>query len=214
MATLGNVMISDNVNCLLNSNRFAPGAFWNFLDIILWIFLIFAGISAILNAIKNQKVPLISILFVIWVLIIFLWFLLICSNSEFIGKFMIWMFALWAFMRWIMLAAYALQKKSELPLRWGILLLWWLLLLLAIMIAVSNKAADNVRNFAGICIGISIIIDGVSLLLFALKWGNLQTTQAQIITQANENEIAQWDVVVTSETVVITNNTNPEQQNW
>ena len=105
----------------------APSAFWNFLDIILWIFLIFAGISAVINAFKNQKVPLISILFAIWVLIIFLWFLLICSNSEFIGKFMIWMFALWAFMRWIMLAVYAIQKKNELPLRRGILLLWWLL---------------------------------------------------------------------------------------
>ena len=116
-------------------------------------------------------------------------------------------------MRWIMLAVYAIQKKDELPLRWGILLLWWLLLMLAIMIAVSNKTAGGVRDFAGRCIGITIIIDGISLLLFALKWGNIQTAQAQIITQANENEIAQWDVVITTETVVVTNDTDSEQQN-
>lgn len=81
------------------------------------------------------------------------------------------------------------------------------------MIAASNKTAWGVRIFAGRCIGISIIIDGISLLLFALKWGNMQTTQAQIITQANENEIAQWDVVVTTETVVITNTPDTEPQN-
>jgi hypothetical protein len=37
------------------------------------------------------------------------------------------------------------------------------------MIAVSNRTAGGARNFAGICIGISIIFDGISLLLFALK---------------------------------------------
>jgi hypothetical protein len=52
------------------------------------------------------------------------------------------------------------------------------------------------------------------LLLFALKWGNAKITQAQVITQATENEIAQGDVVVTSKTVVVTNNPDSEQQNW
>ncbi len=78
---------------------------------------------------------------------------------------------------------------------------------LAIMTAVSFKDASD---FAGVCIWISIIFDGISLLFFALRGNN---AQAQIISQANQNEIAQWDVVVTTETVVISNNPNPETKN-
>lgn len=187
----------------------APNLFWKFLDIILWIFLLFSWISAIINAIKNQQVQLISVLFAIWVLITFLWILLIFSKSEFVGKFTIWMFALRALMRGLMLIFFGIQNKEVQPFRWWILWLWGILVLLAIMTAVSK----NATNFAGVCIWISIIFDGISLLFFTLRWNNTQTVQAQIITEANENEIAQWDVVVSSETVVITNNPNPESQN-
>ena len=187
----------------------APGVFWKFLDIILWIFLVFSWISAVINSIKNQQVKLISILFAIWVLMTLLWFLLIFSGSEFVGKLTIWMFALWALMRWLMLIFFSIQNKETQTFWWAIMLLWWILVFLAIMTAVSK----NATNFAWVCIWISIIFDGISLLFFALRWGNVQTTQAQIITQAEQNEIAQWDVVVTTETVVISNNPNSENKN-
>jgi hypothetical protein len=54
-------------------------------------------------------------------------------------------------------------------------------------------------NLVWICIWISIIFDGASLLFFALKWWN--NIQTQIIAQADQNEIAQWEVVVTQTTV-------------
>ena len=184
----------------------APSAFWKFLDIVLWVFLLFSWISAIINSIKNQQVQLISILFAIWVLITILWILLIFSKSEFIGKLTIWMFALWALMRWLMLIFFSIQNKETQTFRWAIMLLWWILVFLAIMTAVSK----NATNFAGVCIWISIIFDGISLLFFALRGNN---AQAQIISQASQNEIAQWDVVVTTETVVISNDPNSEAKN-
>lgn len=185
----------------------APGTFWKFMDIILWVFLLFSWISAILNSIKNQQVQLISVLFAIWVLTVILWILLIFSKSQFVGKLTIIMFALWALLRWLMLIFYGLQNKEIQRFRRAILLLWGILVFLAIMTAVSFKDASD---FAGVCIWISIIFDGISLLFFALRGNN---AQAQIISQANQNEIAQWDVVVTTETVVISNNPNPETKN-
>ena len=186
----------------------APGTFWKFMDIILWIFLLFSWISAIINSIKNQQVQLISVLFAIWVLATLLWILLIFSMSQFVGKLTIIMFALWALMRWLMLIFYGIQNKEVQKFWRAILLLWGILVFLAIMTAVSFKDA---ADFAWVCIGISIIFDGISLLFFAIRGWNVQTAQSQIITEANQNEIAQWDVVVTNETIVITNNPDQNQ---
>ena len=66
-------------------------------------------------------------------------------------------------------------------------------------------------NLVWICIGISIIFDWLSLLFFSLKWGNTQRVQAQIISEADGNEIAQWDVVITE--TVITNTPDNQPQN-
>ena len=118
------------------------------------------------------------------------------------------MFALWAFMRGGMLMFFWIQNKDNLPLRWWICILWWTLVLLAILTAISSA---GMANLVWICIGISIIFDWLSLLFFAIKWGNTQIMQAQIISQADENEIAQWDVVITE--TVITNNPNNQPQN-
>lgn len=128
--------------------------------------------------------------------------------SQFVGKLTIIMFALWALMRWLMLIFYGLQNKEVQKFWRAILLLWGILVFLAIMTAVSFKDASD---FAWVCIWISIIFDGVSLLFFALRGWNVQTVQAQIITEAGQNEIAQWDVVVTNETIVVTNNPDQNQ---
>lgn len=188
---------------------FNPWKFWGIINILLWISLIFAGLSAIINAIKNQKAQYISFLFVVWILILMLWIVLICSReANFVWKLMVWMFALWAFMRGGMLMFFWIQNKDNLPLRWWICILWWTLVLLAILTAISSA---GMANLVWICIGISIIFDWLSLLFFAIKWGNTQIMQAQIISQADENEIAQWDVVITE--TVITNNPNNQPQN-
>ena len=178
-----------------------PWLFWNFLDIVLWIFLIFSGISAIINAVKNQNIPLISFLFAIWILITILWFILIFSKSEFVWKIMIRMFALWAFMRWVMLVFFSLQNKEKQIFRWAFGLLWILLVILAIITAFSKTAT----NIAWICIGISIIFDGLSLLYFTIKWIWKKSIQNQIITQAEWNEIAQWEIIIW-ETIKFTKN--------
>ena len=81
---------------------------------------------------------------------------------------------------------------------------------LAIVIAVSDKS--EARTLAWICIWISTVIDGISLLVAALKLKNTSSLQAQIIDQANQNEIGQWDVVV-SETVLISTNQDNQADN-
>ena len=188
---------------------FNPSKFWWIINILLWISLIFAGLSAIINAIKNQKAQYISFLFVVWILILMLWIILVCSSdANFVWKLMVWMFALWAFMRWGMLIFFWIQNKENLPLRWGICILWWTLVLLAILTAISSA---GMANLVWICIWISIIFDWLSLLFFSLRWGNTQVIQTQVITQADENEIAQWDVVITE--TVITNDPNTQPQN-
>ena len=187
---------------------FNPDKFWWIINILLWISLIFAGVSAIVNAIKNQKAQYISFLFVVWILILMLWIMLVwAKDANLVGKLMVWMFALWAFMRWWMLIFFWIQNKENMPLWRGICILGWTLVLLAILTAIASA---SMANLVWICIGISIIFDWVSLLFFSLRWGNNQTVQAEIISEADENEIAQWDVVITE--TVITSDTEPQQQ--
>ena len=53
------------------------------------------------------------------------------------------------------------------------------------------------------------MLDGLSLLVVALKVKNAQSVQVELMDQANQNEIAQGDVVIT-ETVVISDSQNNE----
>jgi hypothetical protein len=64
-------------------------------------------------------------------------------------------------------------------------------------------------NLVWIFIGISILFDGFSLLFFALKWNN--SAQIQVITQSTQDEIAQWDVIITE--TVITNDSDSQSKN-
>ena len=183
---------------------FNPWGFWAWINILLWISLIFSGIWAIINAIKNKNTSYISFLFVIGILVIILGFALIwAKEANFVWKLMVWMFALWAFMRWGMLIFFWIQNKDTMPLWWWVSVLGGILVLLAILTVVSSAA---MANLVWICIGISIIFDWLSLLFFALKWGN--SIQTQLISQANKNEISQWDVVI-SDTIITD---NPNQQ--
>ncbi len=184
-----------------------PSWFWKWMNILLWISLVFSGLSAIINAISNQKAQYISFLFVIWILILMLWIMLVCARDvNLVGKLMVWMFALWALMRWGMLIFFWMQNRENMPLWWGICVIGISLIVLSIITFVSSAW---MANLVWICIGISIIFDWLSLLFFSLKWGNTQVIQTQIISEADGNEIAQWDVVITE--TVITN--NPDSQN-
>lgn len=186
---------------------FNPWKFWWIINVLLWIALIFSGISSITNAIKNTKAQYVSFLFAIGILVVILWFMLVWAReANFVGKLMIWMFALWAFMRWGMLIFFWIQNKNTNSFRWWISGLGCILVLLAIMTAISATA---MANLVWIFIGISIIFDGFSLLFFALKWNN--SAQIQIITQSSQDEIAQWDVVITE--TVITSDSNSESKN-
>lgn len=186
---------------------FNPWSFWGIVNILLWIVLIFSGISAIISAIKNKQNPYISFLFAIGILGIILWFMLIWGKeANLVGKLMIWMFALWAFIRWGMLIFFWIQNKEKLPLWWWISTLGWILVLLAILTAIASGA---MANLIWIFIGISIIFDGFSLLFFALKWWN--NIQNQLISQADQNEIAQWEIIITE--TINTNNSDSENKN-
>lgn len=175
----------------------SPSIFWKFIDIILWFFLFTSGISAIINAFKNKNGQLPRLLWIGGFLLALLWFWLIFSWSQLVWTIMIWIFALWALVRWVMLIIFWLNNKGTQSLRWGIVWLWWLLFILAIVIAVSDKS--EARTLAWICIGISTVIDGISLLVAALKLRNVNSLQAQIVDQANQNEISQWDIVITND---------------
>ena len=94
------------------------------------------------------------------------------------------------------------------PLWWWICIIGIVLIVLSIVTFVSSAW---MANLVWICIGISIIFDWLSLLFFSLKWGNTQVVQAEIISQADNNEIAQWDVVITE--TVITNTPDNQPQN-
>ena len=186
-----------------------PSWFWRWINVILWISLVFSGLSAIINAISNQKVQYISFLFVIGILILMLWIMLIWArDANLVWKLTVWMFALWALMRWGMLIFFWMQNRENMPLWWWICIIGIVLIVLSIVTFVSSA---GMANLVWICIGISIIFDWLSLLFFSLKWGNVQVIQTQVISDANNNEIAQWDVVITE--TVITNDPNNQSQN-
>ena len=188
----------------------SPSLFWNIVDVILWFFLLTGGISATINAFKNKDSDLVWLLWIGGFLLSLIWFWLIFSWSQLVWTIMIWIFAIWALIRWVMLIIFGLNNKETQSLRWWIVWLWWLLFILAIVIAVSDKS--EARTLAWICIGISTVIDGLSLLVAALKLKNTSSLQAQIINQAEQNEIGQWNVVVT-ETVVISQNQDNQINN-
>jgi hypothetical protein len=64
-------------------------------------------------------------------------------------------------------------------------------------------------NLVWIFIWISIIFDGLSLLFIVFKWDG--SAQTQVITQSTQNEIAQWDVIITG--TIINNDSNTQQKN-
>jgi uncharacterized membrane protein HdeD (DUF308 family) len=175
----------------------APSIFWKFMDIILGFFLFISGISAIINAFKNKDSSLVWLLWIGWFLLALLWFWLIFSYSQFVWTIMIWVFALWALARWIMLVIYWLNSKQQQPLWWWIVWLWGFLFILAIIIAVSDKS--EARTVAWICIGISTLFDGISMLVMALKIKEATSVQAQLINQAGQNEISQWEIIITQQ---------------
>ncbi len=186
---------------------FNPWKFWWIINILLGISLILSGISSIISALKNKHTQYVSFLFAIGILVAILWFMLIWAReANFVGKLMIWMFALWAFIRWGMLIFFWIQNKNTISFWWWISALGCILVLLAIMTAVSATA---MANLVWIFIGISILFDGFSLLFFALKWNN--SAQIQVITQSTQDEIAQWDVIITE--TVITNDSDSQSKN-
>ena len=120
------------------------------------------------------------------------------------------MFALWALIRWGLLIAFGIINKENQPMRWAIAWLWLLLFILAIVIAISDKS--EARTLAWICIWISTILDGISLIAFAIKVKNDPWYQAELVNQANQNEIAQWVVIISHTTVDNTQTQNNENQ--
>ena len=102
------------------------------------------------------------------------------------------------------------MNKENQPMRWAIAWLWCLLFILAIVIAASDKS--EARTLAWICIWISTILDGISLLAFALKVKNNPSVQAELVNQANQNEIAQGDVIISQVTVDVIQPQSNENQ--
>ena len=189
----------------------SPKIFRKFMDIILWFFLLTAGISAIINAFKNRNSSLVWLLWIWGLLLALIWFWLIFSWSQLVWTIMIWIFALWALIRWVMLIVFGLNNRGKQPLRWWIIWLWCLLFILAIIIICVPKSES--RTWAWVCIWISTLFDGISLLIAALKLKNVSSLQAQLINQANQNEISQWDVVITATTVTISTDSDNQPQN-
>ena len=103
------------------------------------------------------------------------------------------------------------MNRENQPMRWAISWLWILLFALSIYIAATDK--EDARNLIGILIWISTLLDGISLVAFAIKVKNNQSVQAELINQANQNEIAQWNVVITQTTVVTQITPNTQQPN-
>lgn len=187
----------------------SPSIFWRFMDIILWFFLFTSWISAVINAFKNKNNELVWLLWIWGFLLALIWFWLIFSRSELVWTIMIWIFAFWALARWIMLIIFWMNIKQQQPLWWWIVWLWGFLFILAIVIALSDKT--EARTLAWICIGISTLFDGISLLVMALKIKNTSSVQVELISQSAQNEIWQWDVVITE--TIISNDTNSQTQN-
>ena len=174
----------------------APSIFWKFMDIILWFFLFTTGISAIINAFKNRSSELVWLLWIGGFFLTLLWFVLIFSYSQLVWTIIIWMFAIWALIRWVMLIVFWINSKEKHPLWWWIVWLWALLFILAIIIAVSDKS--EARTLAWVCIWISTVFDGISLLVMALKIKNNSAVQTQLLDDLAQNEIGQWDIVITT----------------
>ncbi len=189
----------------------APSLFWRFMDIILWIIFVLTGISAIINTFKNRKVQYIRFLLAFGILISILWFLLIFSRSQVIWTIIIWVFAIRAFLRWIILIFFGIANKKNQPFRRAILWLWILLFILWIVIMVSPKS--EARTLAWICIWISTILDWVVLLIFSFRVKDNPSLQREIINQADQNEISQWNVVITKTTVVAQVESQPNTDN-
>ncbi len=188
----------------------APSIFWKFMDIVLWFFLFTTGISAIINAFKNKNSELSWLLWIGGFLLTLLWIVLIFSYSQLVWTIMIWMFALWALIRWVMLIIFWINSKEQHPLWRWIVWLWCLLFILAIIIICVPKSES--RTWAWVCIWISTLFDGISLLVAAIAIKNVPSLQTQLLDDLNQNEIGQWDVVITHTTVVTKIDTNPEIQ--
>ena len=186
----------------------APSIFWKFMDIVLWFFLFTTGISAIINAFKNRSSQLAWLLWIGGFLLTLIGFWLIFSYSQLVWTIMIWIFALWALVRWVMLIIFWINNKEHHPLWWWIVWLWALLFILAIIIAVSDKG--EARTLAWICIWISTLFDGISLLVAALAIKKNSTVQTQLLDDLAQNEIGQWEVVIT--TVSIDNSDSQPQE--
>lgn len=174
----------------------APSIFWKFMDIILWFFLFTTGISAIINAFKNRNSELVWLLWIGGFFLTLLWFVLIFSYSQLVWTIIIWMFAIWALIRWVMLIIFWITSKEKHPLWWWIVWLWWLLFILAIIIICVPKSES--RTLAWVCIWISTVFDGISLLVMALKIKNNSAVQTQLLDDLAQNEIGQWDIVITT----------------
>lgn len=91
------------------------------------------------------------------------------------------------------------MNKENQPMRWAIAWLWLLLFILAIVIITDRNDA---KAIAWICIWISTILDGISLISFAIKVKNNPSIQDELVNQADQNEIAQWNVVISQTTIV------------
>ncbi len=172
----------------------APSIFWKFMDIILWFFLLTSGISLIINGFKNKGGQLVWLLLIWWFLLSLLWFMLIFSYSQVVWTIMIWMFALRALIRWITLVLFALTNKDKQHFRWAILWLWCLLFVLGIIIICVPKSES--RTWAWVCIWISTIFDWVCLLVLSFKANDNSSLQDKLLEQADQNEIAQWNIDV------------------
>ena len=178
----------------------APSVFWKFMDIILWFFLFTTGISAIINAFKNKRSEISRLLWIGWFLLTLLWIVLIFSYSQLVWTIMIWLFAIWALVRWVMLIIFWLNNKQQ-PLWWCMLGLWWLLFVLAIIIICVPKSES--RTWAWVCIWISTLFDGISLLAMSLKIKNNNSLQTQLLNQVIQNEISQWAISIETASIDI-----------
>lgn len=185
-----------------------------FMNIVLWILMLLSWISAIINAIKNKWVQYIWFLLAIWILITIFWLMLLCGRAgNFIWTLTIRLFALWALMRWCILIFNWIQKKAVQKYRLLEIIIGWLLIILSIITACNTWEA---ARFAWACIWISIIIDGIALCIFAFKIKNSDSIQMEIINQASQQEIWQWEIII-SQTVITSDpnidNKTPQQNN-
>ena len=182
----------------------APGVYWTFMDIILWIVLVLAWISRIINAFTNEKEHSWCLLSIIWVLAVVLWFIVMFSGAEFVWTLSIWAIAIWAFLRWCILIYYSLSNKEQQKFWRWILALWILLIILFFVIAFSDK--DEARAIVWICIWISTVLDWLCLLFLSFRVNNDPSLQDKMLEQANQSEIAQWDVNTANPTIQTPNN--------